>query len=80
MNDYVEEIHESEQVRTSTIKSFILDAKYENPYLNKVTKNRCQHIKEIQLNKLLKLLQRLKYCFGETLRTWKTYPVDFQLT
>ena len=51
MNYYIEEIHESEQVRTSTkTLSLILDAKYENPYLNKVTTNKCQHLIEIQRN------------------------------
>ena len=41
MNDYVEAICESEQVRTSTkLLRTILDAKYEKESLNKVMKNK----------------------------------------
>ena len=39
----------------------------------------CQHLKMTQCNELLKLLQIPKELFNETLGTWKTYPVDFEL-
>ena len=35
----------------------------------------CQHLTETQL----KVLQNFEELFGETLGTWKTDPVDFQL-
>ena len=57
----------------------ILDAKYGKIYLNKVMKNQCQHLTEIQHNELLSLLQKFEELFDVTLRTWKTYPVDFEL-
>ena len=51
MNAYTEEIYELEQVRTSTKRlCVILDAKYENTDLNKVMKNKCQHLTETQRN------------------------------
>ena len=55
---YAEEIRESEKVCTPA-KLFhdILDAKHENSYLRKVMKNQCQHLTQIQSNKLLKLLK-----------------------
>ena len=61
MNAYTEEIHESEQARTSTKQLYvILDAEYEKTDLNKVMRNQCQRLTETQHNELLKLLQKLK--------------------
>ena len=57
MNKNSEEIHESEQVHNSTKQlCVILDAKYENAYLNKVMENQCQHFTEVKRNELIKLL------------------------
>ena len=43
-NYYAEEIHELEQVRTSTEKlCVILDAKYEKADFNNVMKTKCQY-------------------------------------
>ena len=59
-NAYTEEINESEQVHTSTKQlRIILDAIYEKVDLNKVMRNKYQHMIETQRNKLLKLLQKL---------------------
>ena len=42
---YVYEVHKSEQILTSTkILHKMLDTKYENAYLNKVTNNQCQYL------------------------------------
>ena len=47
MNSHAEELHESEQVRTSTNQLHeILDAKYKNSDLNKVIKYQYQHLTE----------------------------------
>ena len=68
MNDYIEEIYKSEQVRTVTKgKCVILDAKFEKPDLHKVTGNQRQHLKEAQSNELLKLLQKPEELFYGTL-------------
>ena len=42
-------------------------------------KNQCLKLIETQHNKLLKLLQKIEELFYETLGTWKTDPVDFEL-
>ena len=55
------------------------NSKYEKIYLNKATKNQCQHSSEIQHNELLKLLQNSEELFYGTLGTWKIYPADFEL-
>ena len=80
MNAYVEEINKQEQVHTSTKQlCVILDDKYEKTYLNKIAKNKCQHLIETQRNELLKLLQKIEEFFDGTLGPWKTYSVDFEL-
>ena len=57
MNDYTEEVYESEHVRTYTKQlCVILDDKYEKADFNKVIENQCQHLTEIQRNELIKLL------------------------
>ena len=72
MNAYVEEIHKQEQVRTSTKQlCVILDDKYEKTDLNKVAKNKCQHLIEKQHNEQLKLLQKSKSCSMEHLALGK---------
>ena len=51
MNSYAEEINESEQVCISTkLLRLILDAKYEKVDLNRVMKNQCQNMIEVQPN------------------------------
>ena len=42
-------------------------------------KNQCQNLTETKHNELLKLLQKLEELFDETLGTWETYPVEFEL-
>ena len=57
-NDYSEEIHKSEKVCNSTkTLHVILDAEYEKEDLHKVMENQCQHMTEVQRNKLLKKLK-----------------------
>ena len=74
-NSYTEEIHESEQVRTSTKRlRVILDAKYKKEYLHKVMKNKFQKLIETQRNELLKLLQKSKDLFNGKLSTCKIDP------
>ena len=59
-NAYAGEIQKPEQVCTSTERlCLILYAQEKNSYLNKIMKNKCQHLTETQLNELLKLLQNL---------------------
>ena len=78
MNAHAEEIHKSEQVRTSTkILRVILDAEYENSDLNIVMKKQCQHLTETQSNKVLKLFKKIEELFNVTLGTWKTDPLAF---
>ena len=73
-------MNELEQVCTSTkLLHVILDAKYEEEDLNKVKENQCQHLTELQRNKLLKLLQKSEELFDGALGTWKTDPVDIEL-
>ena len=73
---YVEEVYESEHIRTATKRLHVLlDAKYEKSDLHKVMENQCQHFTITQHNDSLKLLQKLEDFFD----TWKTYPVDFKL-
>ena len=57
----------------------ILDDKYEKSDLNKVMENQCQHMKEVQCKKLLKLLQKIEELFVGTLGTWKTDLVKSEL-
>ena len=79
-NAYVEEVYESDHVRTATKRlHVILDAKYEKVGLHKVMENHCQHLRMTQRNELLQLLQKLKELFDGTLDTWKTDPVNFEL-
>ena len=60
-NDYVEEIYESDHVRTATkLLHVILDAKYEKSDLHKVIDNQCQHLTTTQRNEFLKLLQKFE--------------------
>ena len=57
MDVYAEEVHELEQVRTSTKRlHIILDAKYEKSDLNKVMKNQVRNLIETKNYELLKLL------------------------
>ena len=54
-NDYTEEIHGSEQVRTSTKwLRLILDDKYKKEDLHKIMTNQCQKWTETQSNEFLK--------------------------
>ena len=41
--------------------------------------NQCQHLTMTQRNGLLKLLPKFEEFFDDTLGTWKTDPVDFEL-
>ena len=51
MNSCIDEVHELEQLRTSTKRlRTILDAKYEKADLNKVLKNQRKHLIEEQCN------------------------------
>ena len=75
---YVEEIYESEHVRTSTeLLRVILDAKYERAYLHKVMEAQCQHLTMTKRNDILKSLQKFEELFDGTLGTWKRDPVYF---
>ena len=77
-NAYVEEVYESENVRTDTkLLRVILYAKYKKGDLHKVMKNQCQHLTITQLNELLKLLQKSEELFDRKLGTWKTDPIEF---
>ena len=68
INSNAGEIHESEQVSTSTkILRVILDAKYKREDLNKGTKNQFQHLTETQHNQLLKLFKIVRVVI---LNTW----------
>ena len=78
-NAYVEEVYESEHVRTAKNKlRVILDDKYEKSDLHKVMENRCQNLTMTQRNELIKLLQKFEEFFDGTLGTWKTDPVEFE--
>ena len=58
---YVEEVYESEYVRTATKRlRVILDAKYGKYNLHKVMETQCQHLKMTQRNELIKLLQKFE--------------------
>ena len=60
MNAYSKEVNELEHFLTSNQQSHeILDYKYENAVLNRVTQNECQNLTEVQRNELIKLLQKL---------------------
>ena len=56
-----------------------LDASYGKMDLNKVMKNKFQHLTETQRNELIELLQNFEELFDETIGTWKIDPVDFEL-
>ena len=47
--------------------------------LNKVIKNKSQHLTEIQPNEFLKRLPKSEELFDGTLGTWKIDPVNFEL-
>ena len=50
-NAYVEEVYESEHVRTATKRlRVILEAKYEKSDLHKVMETQCQHLTTTQRN------------------------------
>ena len=56
---YIEEVYESEHIRTAIKKSrIILDAKYEKSDLHKVMETQCQNLTMTQRNELLKLLHK----------------------
>ena len=77
-NDYVEEVYDSEHVRTATkLLHVIFYAKLEKAYLHQVMETQCQHLTMTQSNEILKLLQKIEYLFDGTLGTCKTDPVDF---
>ena len=79
-NDYVEEVYESEYVRTATkLLRVILDAKYEKSDLHKAMETHCKHLTMTQRNKFLKLLQKDEEFFNGTLGTWNTYILEFGL-
>ena len=60
-NAHVEEVYESENVRTATKRlRVILDAKYEKEDLHKVMENQCQHLTTTQRNELLRLLHKFE--------------------
>ena len=79
-NAYFKEVYESEHVRTSTKRlCVILDDKYENSDLHKVSKNQCQHLTMTQRNELPELLQKFEDYFDGKIETWKIDPIDFEL-
>ena len=50
-NAYIEEVYESENVRTAAkLKHVILYAKYEKAYLYKVMETQCQYLEMTQSN------------------------------
>ena len=80
INAYVIECFESESSISATRKMRrILDAKYENAYLNKVMTEQCQHQNTKQYKRLLHLFRKYEYLFDGTLGTWNTTPVDLEL-
>ena len=79
-NAYVEEVYESEHVRTATKQLCLtLDAKYKGADLHEVMETQCQHLTMTPRNELLKLLQIFEGLFDGTLVTWETDPLDFEL-
>ena len=71
MNTYADKVCVSEQVRTYTKQlRTVLDAKYEKEDLNKLVKNKCQHLTEEKINKLLKVLQKYEDLLNVMLGTW----------
>ena len=69
---YVEEVYESEHVRTTTkTLRVILDAKYKEADLHNVVETQCQNLTTKQRNDSLKLLQNSKSCFMEHLEPGK---------
>ena len=78
MDAYIEEVFESENVRSPTrISCKILDAKYEKAELNKFMNKKFQHQSEDQKNYLPRLLQKFEDFFNEALGTWKRDTIDF---
>ena len=77
-NSYVEEVYDSEDVRTSTRRlRIILDAKYEKVDVNKVVETQCQHLIMTQRIVLFKKNQKIERLFDGTLGTWKKNHWDF---
>ena len=77
---YVEEVYESEHVRTDTKRlCVILYAKYEKEDSHKDMETQCRHLTMTQCNGMIKLLQRFEEFFSGTIVTWKTDPVDLKL-
>ena len=69
---YVEEVYESEHVRTTTKTLRVtLDAKYKEADLHNVVETQCQNLTTKQRNDSLKLLQNSKSCFMEHLEPGK---------
>ena len=80
LNAYVEEVYESEHLRTATKQvRVILYAKYKKADVQKVMETQCQHLKITKRNYLLKLLHKYEELFDGKLDTWKTDPVYFEL-
>ena len=79
-NAYIEEVYESEHVRTSTKPlRVVLDAKYIKVDLYTVMETQWQYLTIAQRYELLKLLQKFEELSDGTLYTWKIDPVDFEL-
>ena len=79
MNSYLEEVFESEHVRTSTKQLLtILDASYEDVDLNKAMKNQLWNLIEEQHNESIRLLPNYEELFNGKLVTRKKDPVDFE--
>ena len=77
---YVEEVYESEHVRTATKRlRVILYSEYENSDLHKVMETQCQHLTMTQRNDLLKSLHKFEELFNRTLGTCRIDPVEFEL-
>ena len=65
-------------MRTSVkLMQTILNTKYEKENLNKVVKEKFQHLIEDCWKDLIQLLHMIEYLFGGTLGKSKTEPVKF---
>ena len=72
MNDYTEEVYESEYICTATKQlRIILETKYEKSDLHKLMENQYQHLTVTQRNEFIKLLKIFEEIFDITLGTWK---------
>ena len=74
----MEEVYDSEDVRTSTRRlRIILDAKYEKVDVNKVVETQCQHLTMTQRIVLFKKIKKSNVCLMEHSAPGKNIQWDF---